>query len=295
MVKENNHYRQVVKITDESFDPQKLNVYNLYISYSRDRVRLAVLDTERNKFISLEDYKVSHIFTPLQGAQVFNEFFSGHPYVFNPDWHQIKLAVNNHNYTFIPDTLFEKEAAADYLRLNCDFDSDHEKIFTYKHTGIEAVNIFSVDKYLTQIWDRQLPQKPINYLHLTCPLIARLLQFGERTAEKRLYAYVQDKSLCLLVIQEGKMEFCNLFQCTTPEDFLYFLILVTQEQKLNPDQDRVTIWGDLTHDSSLFTLLRTYIRNVQFGSRPPGVSYSYKIEDLFQHQYLDVFGIHFCE
>ncbi|GEO04574.1 hypothetical protein AAE02nite_22380 [Adhaeribacter aerolatus] len=294
MVKENNHYRQVVKITDESFDPQQLHAYNLYISYGRDRVRVGVVDTDRNKFISLEDYQVSHIYTPLQGAQVFNEVFSGHPYVFSPDWHQIKLAVNNHNFTFIPDTLFEADAAADYLSLNCDFDADHEKIFTYKHTSIEAVNIFSADKYLTQIWERQLPGKELKYLHLTCPLIASLLHYGERTSEKRLYAYVQNKSLCLLIMQEGKLEFCNLFQCSTPEDFLYFFVLVMQEQKLNPEHDRVTLWGDLEHDSALFTLLRSYIRNVQFGSRPPDVSYSYKIEDLFQHHYLDVFGMHFC-
>jgi len=294
LVKENNHYRQVLKITDESFDPQQLFAYNLYISYSRERVRFTVLDTERNKFIALEDYKVSHIFTPLQGAQVFKEAFLDHPYVFSPDWRKICVAVNNHNFTLIPETLFEKEAAADYLRLNCDYDPDHEKIFTYKHTGIEAVNIFSVDKYLTQIWERQLPQKEIYYLHLTSPLIASLLHYGERTADKKLYAYIQNKSLCLLVMHEGRMEFCNLFQGTTPEDFLYFFVLVMQEQKLNPEQDRVTIWGDLAHDAPLFTLLRNYIRNVQFGTRPAGVSYSYKLEDIFQHHYLDLYGIHFC-
>lgn len=294
MLKENNHYRQVLQVTDESFDPQKLNSYNLYISYSRERVRIAVLDTERNKFICLEDYKVSHIFTPLQGAQVFKEVFTEHPYVFSPDWRRIKLAVTNHNFTLIPETLFDTAAAADYLRLNCDYDADHERIFTFNHTSIEAINIFSVDKYLTQIWERQLPQKEVQYLHLTSPLIATLLHYGDRTSEKRLYAYIQSKSLCLLVMQEGRLEFCNLFQCITPEDFLYFFVLIMQEHKLNSDQDKVTIWGDLTHDSALFSLLRNYIRNVQFGTRPVGVAYSYKLEELFQHYYLDLYGIHFC-
>ena len=97
------------------------------------------------------------------------------------------------------------------------------------------------------------------------------------------------------MIENGKLEFCNLFQCNKPEDFLYFFIFVMQEQKLNPDQDKVSVWGDLTHDSALFTLLRTYIRHVQFGSRPGGVAYSYKLEDLFEHHYLDLYGLHFCD
>jgi hypothetical protein len=295
LIKENNHYRQVLKITDESFDPRKLSAYHLYLTYSRSRARVGVLDAERNKFISVEDYEVNNIFTPQQGAKVFTEVFSEHPFLFNPEWQQIKLAVTNHNFTLIPETLFEAEAAADYLRLNCDFDPEHESIFTYRHHRIEAVNIFTVNNYFAQVWQEKLPGKKIQYLHLTSGLIAGLLHYSERNPGKRLFAYTEHKSLCLLVMQDGKLEFCNLFQCSTPEDFLYFFIFVMQEQKLNPDQDKVTIWGDLTHDSALFTLLRTYIRNVQFGSRPAGVGYSYKLEDLFEHHYLDLYGLHFCE
>ncbi|MDB5261825.1 MAG: hypothetical protein JWQ14_1106 [Adhaeribacter sp.] len=294
MVKENHHYRQLLKITDESFDSQQLSAYHLCISYSLNRVRLAVLDVARHKFIALEDYELSNIFTTAQGAQVFQEAFSAHPYLFSSDWQQIKISVTNHNFTLIPDTLFEPEAAADYLRLNCDFDPERESIFTYHHQRIEAINIFSVDTYLQQVWQEKLPAKKITYLHLTSALISGLLQHSERNPERKLYAYIEKKSLCLLVIAAGKLEFCNLFQGNTPEDFLYFFIFVMQEQNLNPDMDRVTVWGDLTHDSALFTLLRTYIRNVQFGSRPAGVAYSYKLEDLFEHHYLDLYSLPFC-
>ncbi len=58
------------------------------------------------------------------------------------------------------------------------------------------------------------------------------------------------------------------FTTPTPEDFLYFLLFVMQEQKLNPDQDPVTIWGDLTHDSALFDIMRKYVRHVRLGKKP---------------------------
>ena len=44
----------------------------------------------------------------------------------------------------------------------------------------------------------------------------------------------------------------------------------------------------------MFSLLRTYVRNVHFGSRPPNVQYSYRLNDVFEYRYFDLFGLHFC-
>ena len=85
-----------------------------------------------------------------------------------------------------------------------------------------------------------------------------------------------------------------MFPCTTAEDVVYYTILVMQELALDPDQDDVTVWGDLTPDSAVFSLLRTYVRNVHFGSRPPNVQYSYRLNDVFEYRYFDLFSLHFA-
>lgn len=295
MLTENHHYRLIHKTADESFNPKKLPTYALYLNFGKQQVRLAVLDLPRNKFIYLEDYEVNHIFTPQQGAQVFREFFIGHSFLFNPNWKQIKVAIINHNFTLIPATLFSPDAAGDYLRLNCDIDLEQEKVFSYYHQNLEAVNIFATAKYLLQVWEDLVPQKPITFLHQTSSLIAGLAYYGERSDQPKFYAYIEQKNLYLLLFKQNRLEFCNLFQCQTPEDFLYYLIFIMQEHKLNPETDRVTVWGDITHDSSLFTLMRKYIRHVQFGSRPVGPAYSYKLEDIFEHHYLGLYTLYFCD
>ena len=52
-------------------------------------------------------------------------------------------------------------------------------------------------------------------------------------------------------------------------------------------------FGDLTHDSALFTLMRKYIRHVRFGARLAGVAFSYKLQEQFEHRFLDVYSLHF--
>jgi hypothetical protein len=41
--------------------------------------------------------------------------------------------------------------------------------------------------------------------------------------------------------------------------------------------------------------MRKYLRHVQFGTRPPGVGFSYKLEEQFEHRFLDVYSLHFAE
>ena len=90
-----------------------------------------------------------------------------------------------------------------------------------------------------------------------------------------------------------QLQYCNVFPFATAEDVLYYTVLVMQELGLNPDQDELIVWGELTHDSALFTLLRNYIRNVRFGPRPYDLSYSYRLSEIFEHRYFDLFSLHF--
>jgi hypothetical protein len=295
LVTETKHFRQTHKIIDESFNAAALGDYHLYLSAGKGMVRAAVADAVRNKFLVLEAYELTQIFTPLQAAQQVRQILQTHPFLGLGGWKAIRVAVKNQSFTLVPDTLFELQAAADYLRLNCSLDTYHEEVLTYHHSAIEAVNIFAVDKYLVHALADTYPEKPVQFVHQTSALISALLHYGERNGQLKVYGYVEKNSLTLLIIRDGALLFCNMFHYNTPEDFMYFLIFVLQEQKLNPDKEPVTIWGDITHDSALFTLMRKYIRHVHFGTRVNGVAYSYKLEEQFEHRFLDVYSLHFSE
>lgn len=295
MVTETKHYRLANKITDESFNVRQLGDYHLYLAVGKQSIRAAAVDAGRNKFILLEDYELSNIFTPLQAAQQVQEILQTHPYFGLTGWKAVRVAIKNQSFTLVPETLFEPQAQAEYLQLNCNLDPHHEQVLTYHHTAIEAVNIFAADKYMTRALKDTYPDKPIRYVHQTSALLTALLHYGERNGQMKVYVYVEKNSLTVFILRDGALIFCNMFHFTTPEDFMYFLVFVLQEQKLHADKDPVTVWGDITHDSGLFTLMRKYLRHVQFGTRPPGVGFSYKLEEQFEHRFLDVYSLHFAE
>jgi len=262
---------------------------------STKHIRLAIADAQRNKILALEDFELSAVFSALQVSEQLNLLAEENEFLTNTSWNEIRVAVKNQNFTFIPETLFEPAAAQHYLNLHAEFDDANEEILTYRHPKIEAVSIFTLDSYLIKWFEETFTRKKLQFMHQTSPLIEGVLNEHQRSLQKKTYLYIEQNNLSILLAQDGRLEFCNQFYFASPEDFIYYTLLVMQEQKLNPDQDPVTVWGDLTHDSALFTILRKYIRNVSLGKKPQNIGFSYKFDEIFNHRFFDLYNLHLCE
>lgn len=256
---------------------------------------MAVANADRNKFVVLEDYELLSVFSTQQLAEQLQLIKSENPLLQEQSWNTIRVIYSNQHFTLVPETLYDPAHKADYLRLHSDLNMQENLVFSYRHSNLEAVNIFAVDKVVQQAIDKLFPDRPVQLLHLTSALIQSVLHQAGRKNERSLYAYVERNYVTLLVVSQSGLEFCNIFHYLSPEDFIYFVVFVMQEQKLNPESETITVWGDVTHDSALFNILQKYIRQVRFGRKPADVAYSYKFDDLFEHRYFELYSLHFCE
>lgn len=288
-------FRLTHKLQDETFDPDRLDQYNLYLSLGPKSVRIAVADTARNKFLALLHYDTEVSLASVEWVGQLDLIYGQHKNLVQPHWKSIRVALKNQHFTLIPRTLFQDEEAATYLRLHTALDEQEEVACHYRHPNLELVNIFGVANSLLDFVKAKYPHRPVRMIHQTSALIEGVLHQQERTSAKKAGLFVEQHYLTVVVVRDGALEFCNIFYYNTPEDFIYFVIFVMQEQKLNPDQDPVTVWGDLTHDSELFSILRKYIRHVKLGKKPSDISFSYKFDELFDHRFFDVYSIHLCE
>ncbi|QNF34552.1 DUF3822 family protein [Adhaeribacter swui] len=295
MATETKNHRLFTQLIDESFSVVNADVYNLYITLSKYTIRFGVEDNIRHKFLLLEDYTLTKTFNPLQLVRQLREIILEHAFLSTVKWHQVRVGIKNQKFTFLPGTLYQAEAAEEYLKLHSEIDEFHDRVYSYQHPSLDMVTIFATDQYLPTFLQATFPPDIIQIRHQVSAFIETLLHITERSAQKRLYAYVEQDYLTLIIIKNNQLEFGNVFYYATPEDFIYFLIFVMQEHELNPDQDPVTIWGDVLHDSDLFDMMRKYVRNLQMGKKPSGLSYSYKFEEQFDHRYLEVFSLHYGE
>lgn len=288
------HFRLSHKIYDEAFSLAQAAACNLYISVSQKALRLAVVDTNRNKFVVLEDYELVSVFNQAQVAEQLYLIAAENPLFQEKNWNTVRVSVSNQHFTLVPETLFDPEHQADYLRLHSQVHQNDE-ILAYRHSGLEAVNIFAVDASVYEALHQVFPERKVQIIHQTSALIKSILHQANRLTERKIYAFVERNYVTVLVAGQSGLEFCNIFHYLSPEDFIYYIIFVMQEMKLNPEQETITVWGDITHDSTLFTTLQKYIRHIKLGKKPADVEYSYKFHDLFEHRYFELYSMHLCE
>ncbi len=289
------HYRLSHKIHDEAFSLAQASISNLYIVVAHKSIRLAIVDTQRNKFVVLEDYELISVFNTAQVAEQLRLIATENPLLQEQGWNTIRVSISNQHFTLVPETLYDKDHQADYLRLHSQVDLINDSIYTYKHGDLEAINIFAIELSLQEALLDIFPDRPVQLIHQTSALIKSILQQTSRINERKIYAFVERNYVTILVVNQGGLEFCNIFHYLSPEDFIYYIIFVMQELKLNPEQETITVWGDITHDSSLFTTLQRYIRQIKLGKKPADVEYSYKFHDLFEHRYFELYSTHLCE
>ncbi|WP_161891058.1 DUF3822 family protein [Pontibacter russatus] len=291
----NTHYRLSHQIEDEAFALSQASYCNLYIALSPKAIRLAVADTVRNKFVVLEDYELITVFTPLQVAEQLRLIASENPLLQEQQWNVVRASLSNLHFTLVPETLYDPAHRQDYLRLNSGLNTREEEVLSYRHGGLEAVNIFSADAAVCNALHDLFPRKRVQMVHQTSALIRSILHHTDRSPARHMCLFVERSYVTILVVNQSGLEFCNVFQYQTPEDFIYFIVFVMQEQKLNPEQETLLVWGDITHDSSLFHVLQKYVRHVKLGKKPTDVEYSYKFHDMFDHRYFELYSLHLCE
>ncbi|MBF8963951.1 DUF3822 family protein [Pontibacter sp. FD36] len=291
----NTHFRLSYQIQDEAFKLSQAGNCNLYIAISSRAMRLAVADVERNKFVALEDYELITVFTPLQIAEQLRLIADQSPILQEQRWLDVRISVSNQFFTLVPETLFDPAHQEDYLRLHSNLDPQQHVILYNRTLGLDAVNIFAIDGVIYRMAQSIFPERNVQFTHQTSSLIKSALHQTDRNAGRIMHLFVERNYVTVLVVDENGLQFCNVFHYLSPEDFIYFVIFVMQEQKMNPEQETITAWGDITPDSSLFNMLKKYIRQVRFGKRPADVGYSYKFDDLFEHRYFELFSLHFCE
>ena len=273
----------LLRLRDETFDPANPAAYNLYLLVGPTRLCLAAVDVERQKFVALEEYMLTAGGLPALAAQ--------HDFLALRGWNAVRLAVTGRAFTLLPAALFRAGDEAAALRLH-HTPAATETIRHTTHPGQELVNVFAADASLAN-WLAVTHGATGRLLHHTSALLAGLVHQRGAGAPRRLYLNPGQQELTLVVLGQH-LEYCNVFSCSTAEDVVYYTILVMQELGLDPDRDDVTVWGELTPDSAVFSLLRTYVRNVKFGARPGNVQYSYRLNDVFEYRYFDLFSLHFA-
>lgn len=296
----NNNQKLSVKpqlhLADKSFAEHKAVQYKLYVQVSKSTIKLLILDEVTSTFIALKIYQLNDVFTDYALAEHLQAFIKADSWI-NLAFKNVIVAFENNRSTLIPNALFNKEEIATYHQFNFT-PLDSESYLFDKLLPVEANTVYSLPTYVVACFET-IKNKQI--IHFSTPLItAALLQSKKSNTLSSITVHVLPTSFQLIHIKNQQLELYNSFEYQTSEDFIYYLLFVLEQQKIDHQKVTLNLLGEVEKNSAIYTLLLTYINEVKLISTKEmlalsSLKLSYIFDETNPPYYYSLFQHYLCE
>ena len=252
------HHTTKVKLKRRTSHNKIIHQNNLHLSiqFSLDGFSFCVKDA--TEIVNLSSYNFSDSSnTPQELLIRIKEIFEKDTNLhFNFD--SITVIHRNNLNTLVPSPHFKEDNLKNYLRYNVKtFASDY---FTFDNIDkIEAKNVYipfvNINNYLIDHFG------DFDFFHHQTLFINKLVS-EYATYDTKVFAHFENNLLDIVVLDGKKLHLVNSFEVQTTEDFMYYLLFVYEQLKLDTNKIPFLISGIASKDSEDYKIAYKYIQEV---------------------------------
>ncbi|WP_458626920.1 DUF3822 family protein [Winogradskyella sp. PC D3.3] len=168
--------------------------------------------------------------------------------VFSEDFNAVLVIHQNELATLVPEELYDVEHKADYLKFNSkilrnDFITEDDISIN------KSVNVYvpyvNINNYIFETFGEFV------YKHSSSVLIDAYLQQTETSETPIVYLNINENTVEVLVIEKNKLQLFNVFEYHSKEDFIYYILFVFEQLKLNAETTPVELSGHINKGDDL--------------------------------------------
>lgn len=288
-------YRRVRRVKDETFDIDRIEHYSLTLQIGTHDLQFCVTDTQNNQCVGLEDYRIRGAKTVNGRLRLIKSILDNHEYLTAGFWRDVKLSLKTHKFSLVPSNFFIDESAADYLTLNSEIKTSFEHVSFYKQISTSAYNVFAAETKLRGWIESIYDKKKVHLIHQGSAFIEGVLNHADLATERSMYCYVDRGILHMLVTDNKEVKYYNQFAARTKEELLKYIMLVINELDMDNKTSQIIMWGFIKQHGDEIDLLKKYIRNISFGSKPSFLKFGYQFDEVNDHNYFDLLSCYLCD
>jgi hypothetical protein len=75
----------------------------------------------------------------------------------------------------------------------------------------------------------------------------------------------------------------NRYEYKAYQDYIYFVLLVADEMKINREEVKAVLMGEVNQDSQLYEMTNRYFMNIAFIGRPQDINFSRSFDEYPKH------------
>ncbi len=272
---------------EDSFIKKNANLYDLSALIGAGRFSFLVLDKNKNVIV-LRSYS----FEEKENIKSYFRKTYLQDEILKLNFASVKVAVNNSKHTLVPSNLFDENEKAAYLENMAEL-LPTDKVNSDDLNFIGAKNVYAINKEIEKLILEAFNN--IKIYHGSSALIQGVHLLANTQEGFHMYINVLNKKLNILLFERKNLMFNNSFAFQSVNDFVYYVMLVLDQFKVNPEKAPVYLCGQIMRESEVFKLLYRYIKNVDFLEAPDQLKFRSKYEALNAYKFFDLFSLRLCE
>ncbi len=279
-------------LIDETFDLSITENYNISIQASLNGYSFSILDKRRNKYILLRNQGFNQQLTEEELAAKLGDALREDE-LLTRVYGSVSFVYLSGRYTIVPESLFDTENLKAYFSFNQElFETD--KLYYNNVKAAGAVIIFAIPVELTEKltdWNGK-----VKFYSQIAPFVENFVtNYGEKDDKYKVMVNLHPGFTDIAVLKGNSLKLCNSFGCKNEKDFIYFLLYVFEQLRLNQEDTQVFIAGDIQKNSPHYEILKKHIRNISFEKYSNHFNYSYKFMEVESHRFSNLLNLNMCE
>ena len=248
--------------TKNNFNLENLNETHLSIQLSLDGFSFCAIHEFSKELVAFASFEFQESNSlPSKHLELVQDVFNSNKDVLQLKYRSVSVIHYNNLVTQVPKPFFNKDNLPSYLQHSIKI-LDNDFIAYDEILNTDIVNVYipfvNINNFLIDTYGA------FEFKHNATVLIEELLRKHKNDDGNFMYINVSNQNLEIVVLKNKKLELYNIFSFTTKEDFIYYILFVAEQLKLNPEEINVILLGAIEKESELFTILYQYIRNVSF-------------------------------
>lgn len=274
------------RLIDQSFDFRHPENYQSCIQLSKNTFGICFSKKNSNKIVALQEKSLSTE-RLLEWEKLEQEIQK-----IQLPYEQNKLfSINSENFCFIPKAIFKEEQIPQLLALNGS-PVKNQHILIDEIEQLELFIGYSINNSLHRNLTKNFQN--IRFTHHLSTLIKGIAS-DFSTNEQQLFCHVKNKQLTLVYFNKQGFQFANQFVIQTAEDYIYYVLFVCEQLKIQPYNCKLILLGNIVMGKKIHHYSYNYFSKIQFGESKNNFNLAPALTEKPAHLFYTLYKEIVCE
>ena len=273
-----------LRIAGQGFERNASGVCDIYLHVGSTSFSCAAASPASRRFLGFEHWDFDHALD----AETFNALLDES--ILLSSSRQYRKAICSYEgreTMFIPASLFDASSVNEQMALGFGSAVLKKQIASEEIPMMQICNSFTYDSEVSASIAQRLRQ--VEFHHASAIRLRYLAAIGGPGKDVIVLIDIDGAFMHITAVRSSSLMFHNTFEFRTPEELTYYMLLVFEQLKLNPEVADVFFTGTTSKEDPAYIMASRYVSHCRLAGLPTIYTYESEFSFLDSNRFFNLF------